>query len=330
VRTPEPASLVVTAPIKAEEAAGTPARSVGLDLARCLAITLLLLAHVGQTVHSPLGGDAGIRNFYYGSLGNLAVTIFLVISGWVLELRYGGTHLNYRRFLVKRLLRILPVYYLALLVGVLTYIVVASQRTQALRLADIPLSLTGMYAFAGRWGGPFLSTGWFIGLIIVLYMLFPLLSPAIRARPLLALACLLVVSSLSRVIIGHSHVLPNRPLDWFPLCRVFEFSLGIYVGSVFSRRRIGGRVSFGRFDRYIVAGAALSFPLFLVHYPLLFIIPQLTLRGVNVVPACAVFVLVAGVASWVILVIDRRVPRQAITATIDTVLSGNRPEAAGG
>ena len=63
-------------------------RFIGLDLVRCLAIALLLLAHIGYAIKSPIGNAFGLRNFYYVSFGGLAVTIFLILSGVVLELQY--------------------------------------------------------------------------------------------------------------------------------------------------------------------------------------------------------------------------------------------------
>ncbi len=121
------------------------------------------------------------------------------------------------------------------------------------------LTLTGTYAFAGRWGGPFLNTSWFIGLIFVLYLVFPWLSRAISARPALTMAALLALSLASRALLGRYGWLPGRPLDWFPPCRVFEFGLGIWLAGAYSRASLRP-LSLGRLDPLIIAAAALSFP----------------------------------------------------------------------
>jgi len=96
-------------------------RFIGLDFARCVAIALLLLAHIGQTINNPIATFFGIPHFYYITLGGLAVTIYLILSGAVLELQYGRKDIIYLQFIAKRFLRIYPVYYLSLLFGITSW-----------------------------------------------------------------------------------------------------------------------------------------------------------------------------------------------------------------
>jgi peptidoglycan/LPS O-acetylase OafA/YrhL len=56
-------------------------RFIGLDFARCVATALLLLAHIGQAIGNPIGAFFDGTYFYYVSLGGLAVTIILILSG---------------------------------------------------------------------------------------------------------------------------------------------------------------------------------------------------------------------------------------------------------
>ena len=65
-----------------------------LDLVRVFAISLVLVAHIGQKIGSPVGAFFGIQNFYYVSLGGVAVSIFLVLSGMVMEWNYKGLNLK--------------------------------------------------------------------------------------------------------------------------------------------------------------------------------------------------------------------------------------------
>jgi len=290
-------------------------RFVGFDLARCVAIVLLLTAHIGQLVGSRVGEFFGIQGLYHVSLGGVAVTLFLVISGAVLELHYGRCRVGYRDFIARRILRIYPVYWLCLVVGIALFVVGSwlgpedfSAGSAQVDWSDVVLSISGLYAFAGEWGGPFVATSWFVGLIMVMYLIFPLVSRCIKRRPLTALAVLLVTSVASRLLLGRYEVLPTRPLDWFPLCRVFEFSLGVYLATVLPKRAY----DFGRGCRggaVVVFVGKLSFPLFLVHYPLLRVMTFLTANGVTQAVAVASFLAAALLASYVILLTDRRIPR---------------------
>jgi len=60
-----------------------------LDLARVIAIVLVLIAHIGQAVGNPIGEFFGVENFYWVSVGGVGVTLFLILSGLALELNYG-------------------------------------------------------------------------------------------------------------------------------------------------------------------------------------------------------------------------------------------------
>lgn len=209
-------------------------RHVLLDIIRIAAVTLLLIAHIGQTLNHPIGSAFGIRGFYHVSLGGLAVTLFLVLSGLALEL-HNRKHITYRDFIIKRILRIYPVYYLALIIGITLYFYEAFRNGQSVISTlsvpgpwDILLSLFG----AGLWGGPFLPTSWFIGLIMAMYLVYPLLSYAVRQKPYTTILLTFVVSTFARFIPGQYQLLPHRPLDWFPLCRLFEFTLGIFLAHV--------------------------------------------------------------------------------------------------
>lgn len=294
-------------------------RIIGLDLIRCFAVTLLLVAHIGQTIHSSIGNFFGVPHFYYVSLGGLAVTIFLILSGAVIELQYSKKNIGFLRFIFKRILRIYPVYYLSLLFGLVIYSIQSYQDTghiiasfSKFGIVDILLCITGGYAFVGRWAGPFVGTSWFILLIITMYMIYPFLSCVIRRHPVVSICILLLISTLSRLLLGSYEVLPKRPLDWFPLCRIFEFSLGIYLADILPKNFSRFFEPSKRLRSVITFISALSFPLFLVHYPILFLINDLTRRGVNQILSICCYVFISILLSWIILEIDNKLPRSRI------------------
>jgi peptidoglycan/LPS O-acetylase OafA/YrhL len=294
-------------------------RNIGLDLLRGGAIVLLLLAHIGQSIDSPLGRFFGIPHFYHVSLGGLAVTIFLLLSGVVLQMQYGHKSINYPQFLAKRWLRIYPVYYLSLIFGFVVYCLRSQQKQGSivagltkLGLGDVVLGLTGTYAFVGKWGGPFVGTSWFLALIMSLYMLFPLLSRMMRQRPQTTIELLLVISVLSRLFLGQHDVLPMRPLDWFPLCRLFEFGLGMYLVRVVPVRQWPQLHWLEPVAPMIAFASEISFPLFLIHYPFMFVIKFLIQKGVNQGIAIGVFLVLTCGLSWVLMLVDQKIPRKAL------------------
>ena len=290
-------------------------RYLVLDLVRSIAIVLVMIAHIGQTIRIPPEGRFfGIPGFYYVTPGGLGVTIFLILSGAVLELRYRDRRIGYLSFIGGRCRRIYPVYYMSLVVGISLQLIKAYRDTGTVSagwsswtISDAILSLTGLYAFAGRWGGPFLSTSWFIGLIMSMYLLYPILSNLIRRRPHTTVVVLLLVSTLVRLLPGKCPLLAVRPLDWFPLCRVFEFSAGVYLATILPASIWGSINSVSQIRPLITFISRISFPLFLVHYPLRFLILYLTKRGINRVFSIFLYVLLSVMLSWILLVVDEQI-----------------------
>lgn len=307
-------------------------RFIGLDIFRCVAIALVLLAHIGLVLHWRIGEFFGIPNFYWVSLGGIGVTMFLILSGTVLELQYGNKNIRYLQFIAKRFLRIYPVYYLSLPIGIFVYFLHDYYNTghlfarfSQLGIGDAVLSITGGYAFVGRWGGPFIATSWYIAVIISMYILYPFLSRQIEKRPNVSIIIFFFISFLSRLLLGKYEILAMYPLDWFPFCRIFEFSLGIYLAVILPKASFNIKYlePSGRLRSLVSCGSAISFPLFLVHYPLLFIINYLTRRGVNQVLAICLYLLVSLTVSWIILSIDKRFPRSLILRKIDNRYTRN-------
>jgi peptidoglycan/LPS O-acetylase OafA/YrhL len=294
-------------------------RYVLLDLIRVIAISLLMIAHIGQTLNHPIGGFFGAKNFYYASLGGLAVTIFLVLSGMVLRLQYAN-NIQYSTFILKRTLRLYPIYYLSTIFGIILYFLKSYQdgntiyeATANFSLYDIILNITGSYAFVGKWGGPFVGTSWFIALIMTLYLIFPKLCSALRKKPIFILFTTFIISFISRILIGNFDILPNRPLDWFPLCRVFEFTLGIFIADQIEEKFLK---VFDGFDNFITKTinflSQLSFPLFLIHFPICFVISSLITSGMNKFLAITCFILLSCILSFIAMKIDNLVPREKI------------------
>jgi peptidoglycan/LPS O-acetylase OafA/YrhL len=281
-----------------------------LDLVRIVAVALVVTRHVSTTVSPPQGlsGVFGLPGFYYVSIGGVGVTIFLVLSGLCLQLRYEDRTSSYGPFLVSRCIRIYPIYYMAVLTSIPMYYY-KNGGLPLFDLWDYICTATGLYAFAGRWGGPLVATSWFVGVIVSMYLLFPILTRKMRTYPHVTIAVLFMIGMLSRFIVGRYGILPNEPLRWFPLCNVFEFGLGMYLATVVSRgfwKRLNG---FARFDSLASFIGRLSFPLFLVHFPLLVVLTKLLDTGMEDIWAILAYLIVSLSTSTLLLSIDNRLSK---------------------
>lgn len=284
-------------------------RSVLLDILRAFSVIAVVLGHVLQEFDHPWGNKFGIPNFYYVSMGGVAVTVLIIISGIVLGLRYTSDNIRYWDFIKKRILRIYPVYYLILAGAILAYVYrdhLGLGPGGDLSFWDIPLALTGTYAIFGRWGGPFVGTSWFLCIIMSLYLAYPFLVRGFEKKPRQTLAILFAVSVGSRFLLGQVPLLPLRPHDWFLLCRIFEFGLGIYLARTLPEKTwyvLNRNDNLDRFFNYL---GELSFPLFLAHWPIFHTVKHMRSFGYSDEVWVSTFIVVSLVASMILLVIDKR------------------------
>jgi len=292
-----------------------------LDLVRVFAIGLIVAGHIGQATGGVLAARFGVEQFYYVSWAGLGVTLFIVLSGLVLELSYGAKAVRLGPFMLRRALRIYPVYWMCIAIALVRYFAgrvtdgTLRQTLGGMDLIDPFCWLTGLYVFFGRFnrmGGEVLPTAWFIGTIMTLYLFYPLLSRCIRRRPHATLLLLLAVTVGSRTALGRWDVLPRRALDWFVLCRIFEFGLGVYLvrvlkPGVWSCLNAGPKLA-----RVVGFLSSLSFPFYLGHDNCRFLLALLPRHGIGLGVAVPAFLAASFVLSTVLWFADQRVPRQRI------------------
>lgn len=238
------------------------------DILRIIAIFLVVFSHLCQFSGFLSGGDFfGIRNFFWVSAGGIGVTIFLIVSGGSLALNYPSfpTGDTIKRFYSNRLSRIYPSYWLATLFTILIYGAFIPGYVGTLSLKTVVLTTSGLYVFLGAYGGPIMSVGWFIGLILSLYLVYPLLVMGFNKNRNGTLLFLLVISVTARIVCGYfqSEGVGYRLIDWVPFCRLFEFGLGISIvraGLVADRVHLTEKVS-----SMIIFASSLTYPVFLIN-----------------------------------------------------------------
>lgn len=202
------------------------------DVLRIVAILMIVIAHVGQTLKIPsLLQSFGISPLS-GGIGEWGIVLFLMLSGCVLEYNYGkkiwdaGAQFDYKIFIEKRLIRLYPAFWFAMLLALIltTYVL-----TSANFLKDFVLPLTGFYFFLTKMGSPsppINGVTWFIGTIVCLYLIYPLLSKFLKKNGVQGLIVILLIAGSFRIVLN-----AEDPVAWywFPLSRIAEFALGIYI-----------------------------------------------------------------------------------------------------
>ena len=178
---------------------------------------------------------------WLGWSGDQGVQLFLIASGfgltWGLLKRFGDRPVPLGWFYRRRLMRLYPLWIAANLVFLLVWIL--SSKGLALNdprtfesLAGIRVSPSLLYYFAPSW--------WFIGLLLQLYLVFPLLWRLLRARgPLWLLVAAVVTGCLARAagLLLFGDYIDAWSRGAIFVTRLPEFVLGISLAVWMSRDR---------------------------------------------------------------------------------------------
>lgn len=206
---------------------------VGVQALRGLAAMLVVYYHATQMVHERLDKTAGI--FESGQAG---VDIFFAISGFVMVVtthRHWGRAGQWLDFLMRRLIRIVPLYWAATLLKI-----VATLALPALTSHPVldPWHVTASFLFIPAWDAdhrplPLLPVGWTLNYEMLFYLLF---ATALAARMRTILGVSLLLCGLSLLSLLHpgaaaGQLLPAlEPVAMLVNPILLEFVMGMTIG----------------------------------------------------------------------------------------------------
>jgi peptidoglycan/LPS O-acetylase OafA/YrhL len=174
------------------------------------------------------------------AIGNTGVSLFFVLSGFVLAYTYlDRAPLNRRFFWVSRFARIYPVYLLALILAV----VLMRDRSEPALLASVVM----VQSWNPYWAVKINYPAWSLSVEALFYAVFPFIGFRVfRARSLLGAGLLLsvaaVASPLAYIVAIHLGARPyssilNGILSWNPIGHLPTFLLGVLAASALKRYR---------------------------------------------------------------------------------------------
>ena len=174
-----------------------------LDLIRAVALVCILVIHFNAavtgyfTLPSKLFGSVLPFNIYLGDFGS---SLFFMVSGAALQYTspgQGREPLNLARFYQKRAKAVYPMFWLAWCIFFPIRFVTKPGYYAAAKTPSLLLTVLGLDNFAQAAGlvtMDFACVGeWFLGSILFLYLLFPLLQRALRKAPVLTWVVTLLV-----------------------------------------------------------------------------------------------------------------------------------------
>lgn len=219
-------------------------RIVSLDLVRLFSCICVMICHFNA---SACGWDNGLvypqnsilPSFYFENrlyIGDIGVSLFFMLSGASLMLTYKPN--NLRQYYRKRILAIYPMFWIAWF----TTTAIDFLRVKGISGSNIVwllVSLLGMDGYLGTQGitaaFAFYKVGeWFLGCILLLYLIFPLIHWCFRKTPLLTFLGASLVSVSCMQGISFPGFMINNNTFWV---RIPEIMLGMFLIKYNMRRK---------------------------------------------------------------------------------------------
>lgn len=181
-------------------------RFLFVDFLRIAGITLVVLSHLSETRFS-YGNFQPFTSFllfpsFYVNYGTIGVLVFIFASGCSLAVsgKSPSSFSEVKAFYKNRLLRIYPAYWVAVLFSMF----LRASTISTLTISDFLRTFFGFQQFfasswEGEWG-KINGTFWFIGVLLSLYLLYPIISAAIKKHPHIFLLSAFAIEFSSRMI----------------------------------------------------------------------------------------------------------------------------------
>lgn len=173
-------------------------RLVYLDFIRAIAVIAILLTHY-NAIYVYLWDEIVLKkvvltwrvfNLYIGDFG---VSLFLIVSGAALMWVYDN-RLELKTFYSKRFISIYPMFWIAYFTSFLYSFFLNRGINQSIPKQNIIFSILGFDGYLGSIIPTFYQVGeWFLGFIIIVYLIFPVLRLGVKRYPKLTVAVTMIV-----------------------------------------------------------------------------------------------------------------------------------------
>lgn len=211
-----------------------------LDFVRAISVLFIIIFHYCAIILFDQKIDINISRYVFPLFGALGVSFFIIISGGGI---YNSIKKDFRlmNFYKKRLLSIYPTYYVAYAITVLLLFVISGRVIFQGDISNLLWTLLGLDGFlSSRVNTYYLIGEWFLGFIIIMYFLFPIIRFFYiknRYATFLAAIAISLLSVHYNSFLYEYVFLWNKRDIWNPLARLPEFILGMYLFEIISENK---------------------------------------------------------------------------------------------
>jgi peptidoglycan/LPS O-acetylase OafA/YrhL len=229
-------------------------RVLFFDVLRILAVTIIVVFH-SWGLYISKNPAFTIPVIGVIQLGTIGVALFVFVSGAVLELSSRVHPADYISFIKARIIRIFPAFWCALIILML---VIPLHHN----IPDILLEFTGMGIYTLKLEQMIDGPGWFIGLIFTYYLIFPLITKWMERYGLQIAGISVGLTILGFGLKNQFPAIFSDMLSINIIQYIAPFIAGLYVVKADWHPKIQS-------SHYISWLAAFSFPVFLLHQPII-------------------------------------------------------------
>lgn len=206
-----------------------------LDFIRALSTIVIIVCHFNNP-YLVGKGFLGWNEPFGIYIGNFGVSLFLIISGAALTVTYSFP-IRLGRFYRKRFLSIYPMFWIAWIIATLcSFALNQGMPLNAGKPESFIFTIFAMDGLAANFGlsTTYLLGEWFLGFIVLFYLIFPLLLWGVKKYPIITICLGLTVYGLTLIVLQqYPHSFPNTVL--LPV-RLPELLFGIYYATYVHRR----------------------------------------------------------------------------------------------
>lgn len=201
-------------------------RIIQYDSIRTWCTLLIIVGHLDVYISSNMIGNGiplfRLWGYANGTILNIAVSIFFILSGASLMYSYGDREFLLKEYVWKRMRAIYPMFYVAWLFFYFWYFF--HGNTIRAEIWKIILTILGIDGYLTAIMNNFYLIGeWFLAIIIILYMAFPILL-WIKRKSIFLLILIAIGCYMSGCLLGGY---TGINIYSFPATRVLEFTFGM-------------------------------------------------------------------------------------------------------
>ena len=198
-----------------------------IDLIKVLSALVIILCHFD--VHSFYVSNKAIliSKLYYFKVysGDIGVSMFIIISGLTLALS-SQQNFSVSKFYKKRFLAIFPSFWITWIFVALVFMIIGKtfNESQYWKFILTFLGIDGL--FLHKMVGFYLIGEWYLGYILIMYLVFPFIYSKMKKNPIQIFLILFLLNIILHIKYDNFFKISE---NHNPLMRVFDFSFGILL-----------------------------------------------------------------------------------------------------